>query len=180
MISTIPIVTPDEQTYFDLCPPGASRDPQYGHPSTASDAPMTPIPVADESMPDAVAGEPLRHSLLYLLCLRKMCLQPHHHGLHLCQSSMRRPRPNHLSLLTLIHNPKLHFQHPQLMMNPCHFPMMMIHHHGSIKNPKHSGFLPSKIHQRSFHSKCRHHPCRFLGHGSRNMSTGDPIIPPPP
>ena len=48
----------DEQTYFDLCPPGASRDPQYGNPSTASDAPMTPIPVADESMPDAVAGEP--------------------------------------------------------------------------------------------------------------------------
>ena len=48
----------DEQTYFDLCPPGASRDPQYGHPSTANDAPMTPIPVADESMPDAVAGEP--------------------------------------------------------------------------------------------------------------------------
>ena len=46
----------DEQTYFDLCLRGASRDPQYGNPSTASDAPMTPIPVADESMPDAVAG----------------------------------------------------------------------------------------------------------------------------
>ena len=97
----------------------------------------------------------------------KMCLQPHPHGLHLCQSSMRRRRPNHLSLLTLIHNPKLHFQHPQLMMNPCHFTTMMIHHHGSIKNPKHSGFPPSSVHQRSFHSKCRHHPCRFLRHGSR-------------
>ena len=91
----------------------------------------------------------LRHSLLCPLCLRKMCLQPHHHGLHLCKSSMRRRRPNHLSLLTLRHNPKLHFQHPQLMMNPCHFSTMMIHHHGSIKNPKHSGFLPSRIHQHS-------------------------------
>ena len=48
----------DEQTYFDLCPPGASRDPQYQGPSTSSDAPMTPIPVADESMPDAIVGEP--------------------------------------------------------------------------------------------------------------------------
>ena len=25
--------------------------------------------------------------------------------------------------------------------------------------------LPSRIHQRSFHSKCRHHPYRFLSHG---------------
>ena len=32
----------DEETYFDLCPPGVSRDPQYGGPSTSSDAPMTP------------------------------------------------------------------------------------------------------------------------------------------
>ena len=48
----------DEQTYFDLSPPGVSRDPQYGGPSTSRDAPMTPIPVADESMPDAIAGEP--------------------------------------------------------------------------------------------------------------------------
>ena len=48
----------DEQTYFDLCTPGATRDPQYGNPSAASDVTMTPIPVADESMPDAVAGEP--------------------------------------------------------------------------------------------------------------------------
>ena len=29
----------DEQTYFDLCPPGVSRDPQYGGPSTSSDVP---------------------------------------------------------------------------------------------------------------------------------------------
>ena len=48
----------DEQTYFDLRPPGASRDPQYECPSTSSDAPMTPIPVADKPMPDAIAGEP--------------------------------------------------------------------------------------------------------------------------
>ena len=33
----------DEQTYFDLCPPGVSRDPQYGGLSTSSDAPMTPV-----------------------------------------------------------------------------------------------------------------------------------------
>ena len=45
-------------TYFDLCPPGASRDPQHEGPSTSTDASTTPIPVADESMPDAIAGEP--------------------------------------------------------------------------------------------------------------------------
>ena len=43
----------DEQTYFDLCPPGASRDPQCESPSTSSDAPMTPTTVADESVTDA-------------------------------------------------------------------------------------------------------------------------------
>ena len=48
----------DEETYFDICLPGASRDPQHEGPSTSSDAPMTPILVADESMPDAIAGEP--------------------------------------------------------------------------------------------------------------------------
>ena len=48
----------DEQTHFDLCPPGVFRDPQYGGPSTSSEAPMTPILVTDESMPDAIAGEP--------------------------------------------------------------------------------------------------------------------------
>ena len=47
----------------------------------------------------------------------------------------------------------------------CHFSTMMIHHHGSIRNQKHSGFLPNRTHQRSFHSKCRRHPCRFLRHG---------------
>ena len=179
----------DEQTYFDLCTPGAFRDPQYENPSTASDVTMTPIPVADESMPDAVAGEPdtseipvLPNSSVYAP-VRNPRVRWRSDALELptpqsalpavssqdvpaatspwprpiCQSSMRRRRPNHLSLLTLIHNPKLHFQHPQLM-NPCHVPTMMIHHHGSIKNPKHSGFLPSRIHQRSFHGKCRHHP----------------------
>ena len=48
----------DEQTYFDLSPPGVSRDPQYGGPSTSSDVPMTPVPVPDESMPDVIADEP--------------------------------------------------------------------------------------------------------------------------
>ena len=47
-----------ERAYFDLCPPGASRDPQYERPSTSSDAPERPTTVADESMPDAIAGEP--------------------------------------------------------------------------------------------------------------------------
>ena len=129
-----------EQTYFDLCPPGASRDPQYGGPSTASDAPMTPIPVADESMPDAIAGEPDTSEIpvspnssvyapvrnprvrwrsdalelpapqtAFTCCVfATMCLQPHHHGLHLCKSSMKCLRSNHLSHLTLIHNQKLH------------------------------------------------------------------------
>ena len=53
-----PLRDTGEQTYFDLCPPGASRDPQYEGPSTSSDAPITPTPVADESMLDAIAGEP--------------------------------------------------------------------------------------------------------------------------
>ena len=153
----------DEHTYFDLSP-GVSRDPQYGRPSTSNDVPMTPVPVPDETMPDTIADEPdtsgipvlpnyvctsaqstsalafmfwniLRHSLfLHLLCLRKLFLQPHHHGLHLCQSPVKRRRCNN---------------------------------HGSIRNQKQRGFLPSKIHQRPFHSKCRCHPCRFLRHGRR-------------
>ena len=44
----------DEQ----LSPPGVSRDPQYGGPSTSSDVPMTPVPVPDESMPDVIEDEP--------------------------------------------------------------------------------------------------------------------------
>ena len=47
----------DEQTHFDLSPPGVSRDPQCGGPSTSSDVPMTPVPVPDESMPDVIADE---------------------------------------------------------------------------------------------------------------------------
>ena len=84
-----------------------------------------------------------------LLCLRQMRPQPHthHHGLHLCQSPMRRRRFNNQSLLTLMCNPSFHRQHPQQMMIPCHFLTMMIHHHGSIRNQKHRGFLPSRIHQ---------------------------------
>ena len=53
-----PLCHTDEQTYVDLCPLGASRNPQYEGPSTSSDAPMTPTPVADESTPDATASEP--------------------------------------------------------------------------------------------------------------------------
>ena len=168
----------DEQTYFDLSPPGVSRDPQYGGPSTSSDVPMTPIPVPDESMPDVIADEPdtseipmlpilcmhqcaihecvgvqmlwniLRHSLFYhLLCLRKMCLQPHHHGHHLCQSPVKRRRCNNLSHLTLTCNLSFHRQRPQQMIIPCPFLTLMIHHHGFFRNQKHRGFLPSKIHQ---------------------------------
>ena len=38
-----------------------------------------------------------RHRLLYHpLCLSKMCLQPHHHALHLCQSPVKRIRFNNL------------------------------------------------------------------------------------
>ena len=168
----------DEQTYFDLSPPGVSRDPQYGGPSTSNDVPMTPVPVPDESMPDAIADEPdtseipvlpnsvyapvrnhecvgvqmlwniLRHSLFYhLLCLRKMCLQPHHHGLHLFESPVRHRWFQNLSHLTLICNPSFHRQRPQQMMIPCHFLTLKIHHHGSVRNQKRRGFLPSKIHQ---------------------------------
>ena len=48
----------DEQTYFDLSPPGVSRDPQYGGPSTSSGVPMTPVPVPDEPTLDVIADEP--------------------------------------------------------------------------------------------------------------------------
>ena len=79
---------------------------------------------------------------------------------------MRRRRLDHLSPLTLIHNPKLHCQHPQLMMLPCHFRTMMIHRHWSIKNQK-TLWIPSEqdTPERSFHSKCRRHLYRFLRHG---------------
>ena len=173
-----PLCHTDEQTYVDPCPLGASRNPQYEGPSTSSDAPMTPTPVADESTPDATAGEPdtsgipvllkppmhapvrkprvpwrsdalesPRHRLLNLLCLRNMCLQPHHPGLHLCQSSM----------LTLIHNPKLHCQHPT---DDAPMPL----HHDDDTPPwvyqEHH-----KINHQTFYSKCRRHPYMFLRHG---------------
>ena len=104
----------------------------------------------------------LRHMLLQLLCLRKMSLSPHHDGLHPCQSSMRRCRPNHLSHLTFLHNQKLHCQHPRLTMLSCHFPTMMRHHRGSIKNQENLGYQLNKIHQKTFHRKCRRHPHWFL------------------
>ena len=137
---------------------------------------MTPIPVPDESMPDAIADVPdtwcaihecvgvqmlwniLRYSLFYhLLCLRKVCLQPHHHGLHLCPSPMKRRRCNNLSHLTMICNLSFHRQRPQMMI-PCHFLTLMTPHHGFFRNQKHRGFLPSR---------CRCHPYRFLRHERR-------------
>ena len=41
----------ENQAYFDLCPPGASRDPQYEGPSTSRDAPMPAASVAHEPVP---------------------------------------------------------------------------------------------------------------------------------
>ena len=52
----------DEQTYFDLCPPGASRDPQHEGPSSA--AQLTPLPVPDEPMPDTF-DVPVPNSSVY-------------------------------------------------------------------------------------------------------------------
>ena len=46
-----------EQAYFDLCPPGASRDPRCEGPHTSSDVPMTPVP--GDSVPDVTADEPM-------------------------------------------------------------------------------------------------------------------------
>ena len=176
----------DEQTYFDLSPPGVSRDPQYGGPSTSSDVPMTPVPVPDESMPDVIADEPdtsgipvlpnsvyapvrnprvrwrsdaLEHPMpqpvLPPVVSSQICLQPHHHGLHLCQSPVKRRQCNNMSHLTLICNLSFHRQRPQQMMIPCRFLTLMIHHHGFIRNQKHRGSLLTRIHQRSYHSKCR-------------------------
>ena len=59
---------------------------------------------------------------------QKMCLQLHHHGLHLCQSPVKRRRCNNLSHLTLICNLSFHRHRPQQMMIPCHFLTPMIHH----------------------------------------------------
>ena len=58
MTFTIPFVTQMNRHTFDLSPPGVSRDPQHGGPSTSNDVPMTPVPVPEESMPDAIADEP--------------------------------------------------------------------------------------------------------------------------
>ena len=90
----------------------------------------------------------LRHRLFHhSLCLRKKCLQPHHHGLHLCQSPLRRRRFNNLLHLTLMCNLSFHRQRLQQMMIPCRFLRLMIHHHGSIRNQRHRGFPPSTIHE---------------------------------
>ena len=48
-----------EQAYFDLCPPGAYRDPRCEGSPISSDVPMTPTPVPGDSMPDVTADEPM-------------------------------------------------------------------------------------------------------------------------
>ena len=89
-----------------------------------------------------------RHRLFHHpLCLRKMCLQPHHHGLHLCQSPVKRRRFHNLLHLTLMCNLSFHRQRPWQMMTPCRFLTLIIHHHGSHRNQRHRGFLPSNTHQ---------------------------------
>ena len=160
----------DEQTYFDLSPPGVSRDPQYGGPSTSSDVPMTPIPVAGESMPDVIADEPdtseipvlpssvctnaQSTSALALRCFGTSyatdcfttCCVFHHHGLHLCQSPVKRRRCNNLSHLTLMYNPSFHRQRPQQTMIPCHFLTWRYMTMG-LSGTRNTAFLPSRIHQ---------------------------------
>ena len=48
-----------EQAYFDLCPPGASRDPRCEGPPNSSDVPVTPPPVLGDPVPDVTADEPM-------------------------------------------------------------------------------------------------------------------------
>ena len=57
--------------------------------------------------------------------------------------SVQQPVTPHID----VHNLSSHRQRPQQMMIPCRFLTLMIHHHGSIRNQRHRGFLPSKIHQ---------------------------------
>ena len=89
----------DEQTYFDLSPPGVSRDRQFGGPSPSQ---MSQCPTSSqmsqthlrsqrcqilcmqqraihECVGAQMSWDPPRDRLFHhLLCLRKMCLQPHH------------------------------------------------------------------------------------------------------
>ena len=150
--------------------------PQYGGPSTSNDVPMTPIPVPDESMPDAIADEPDTSEIPVLpnsenapvrnprACWRSDGFGPSYatasfttccvfakcacsHTIMVSQSPVKRRRCNNLLLLTLICNLSFHRQRPEQMMIPCHFLTLMIHHHGSSRNQKHHGYLPSKVHQ---------------------------------
>ena len=180
----------DEQIYFDLCPPGVSRDPQYGGPSTSSDAPMTPVPVTDGSITDAIADEPDTSEIPVLpnsvyapvrnprVRWRSDVLE-HPTPQTASLVVLRRRRFNNLSLLTLMCNPSFHRRHPQQMMIPCHFFTTMIHHRGSIKNQKHSGFLPSRIHSDHSTASAVATHTGFSVTEETNMSTCDSIVPPP-
>ena len=88
----------DEQIYFDLSPHGVSRDPQ-SQCRTSSQMSQTHLRspccqilyvhqcAIHECVGVQMLWNILRHSLFcHLLCLRKMCLQPHH---HLCQSPVK-------------------------------------------------------------------------------------------
>ena len=136
---------------------------------TSSDVPMTPVPVPDESMLDAIADEPDTSEIPLLpnsvfapvrnprVRWRSDVLEhpaPQTVSPPVVSSQnvpaatpMEHRRFNNLSLLTLMCNPSFHRQHLQQMIIPCHFLTMMIQHNGSIKSQKHRGFLPSSIHQ---------------------------------
>ena len=123
----------------------------------------------------------LGHRLIHLLCLRKMCLQQHRHGLHLCQSHMRRRRFIHLSLLTLMCSPRFRRQHPQKTMIPCHFPPVEDTPPWFYQEPETPWIsteedTPGIIPQQVPSPPIQIPPSRE----ETNMSTGVSISPPPP
>ena len=95
-----------------------------------------------------------RHRLLYHpLCLRKMCLPPHHQGLHLCQSPLKRRRFNNLLHLTLM----------------CNLTAM------GLSGTRDTVDTPVTIPQQVPLPPIQVSPSRE----ETNMSTGDSIVPPP-
>ena len=140
---------------------------------------MTPVPVPDESMPDAIADEPdtseipvlpnsvyapVRNPRVRWLSdtLEHPTPQPVLPPVVSSQNvpaatpswspplpvtretpSMQQPVTPRVDICNL----SFHRQRPQQMMIPCHFLTLMIHHHGSIRNQRHRGFPPGKIHQ---------------------------------
>ena len=147
----------DEQTYFDVSPPGVSRDPHYKGPSTSSDVPLTPVPVPDESMPDVISDEP---DTSEIPVLPNSVYAPVRNPRVRWRSDVLEHPTSQTALPTVVSSknvpaatPSWSPPLPVTLETPSVQQLVTPHvdvqpdRHGSIRNQRHRGFLPNKIHQ---------------------------------